>query len=26
VVASTSHHDWRDDGLSDHSALEADLS
>jgi exonuclease III len=19
------HHDWRDDGLSDHSALEADL-
>jgi exodeoxyribonuclease-3 len=25
VVASTYHHDWRDDGLSDHSALEADL-
>ena len=25
VVASTYHHDWRDNGLSDHSALEADL-
>ena len=25
VVASTYHHDWRDAGLSDHSALEADL-
>jgi exonuclease III len=25
VVAATYHHDWRDDGLSDHSALEADL-
>jgi endonuclease/exonuclease/phosphatase family metal-dependent hydrolase len=25
VVASTYHHAWRDDGLSDHSALEADL-
>jgi exonuclease III len=25
VLASTYHHDWRDDGLSDHSALEADL-
>jgi len=25
VVASTCHHTWRDDGLSDHSALEVDL-
>jgi exodeoxyribonuclease-3 len=25
VVASTYHHDWRDNGLSDHSAFEADL-
>jgi exonuclease III len=25
VVASRYHHAWRDDGLSDHSALEADL-
>jgi exonuclease III len=25
VVAATYHHDWRDDGLSDHSALEADV-
>jgi exonuclease III len=25
VVASSYHHAWRDDGLSDHSALEADL-
>src|SRR5919202_6617857 len=24
-IASTYHHAWRDDGLSDHSALEADL-
>jgi endonuclease/exonuclease/phosphatase family metal-dependent hydrolase len=26
VVASAYHHDWRDDGLSDHSALEADVA
>jgi exonuclease III len=26
VVASVYHHAWRDDGLSDHSALEADLA
>jgi exonuclease III len=26
VEAAAYHHDWRDDGLSDHSALEADLS
>jgi exonuclease III len=25
VIGSTYHHEWRDDGLSDHSALEADL-
>jgi exonuclease III len=25
VLGSTYHHGWRDDGLSDHSALEADL-
>jgi exonuclease III len=25
-LASTYHHDWRDAGLSDHSALEADLA
>jgi exonuclease III len=25
-VACAYHHDWRDDGLSDHSALEADLA
>jgi exonuclease III len=25
-VACAYHHDWRDEGLSDHSALEADLS
>ena len=25
VEAAVYHHDWRDDGLSDHSALEADL-
>lgn len=25
VQAAVYHHDWRDDGLSDHSALEADL-
>ena len=24
-VAATYHHAWRDDGLSDHSALEVDL-
>jgi exonuclease III len=26
VVASRYHHSWRDDGLSDHSALEADVA
>ena len=26
VLGSTYHHAWRDDGLSDHSALEADLT
>jgi exonuclease III len=26
VEAAVYHHDWRDEGLSDHSALEADLS
>ena len=26
VAAATYHHAWRDDGLSDHSALEADLA
>jgi exonuclease III len=26
VLASAYHHDWRDEGLSDHSALEADLA
>jgi exonuclease III len=26
VLASTYHHAWRDEGLSDHSALEADLA
>ena len=26
VVGSTYHHRWRDEGLSDHSALEADLA
>jgi exonuclease III len=25
LLACTYHHAWRDDGLSDHSALEADL-
>ena len=25
-VACRYHHDWRDDGLSDHAALEADLT
>ncbi len=25
VIAATYHHDWRDGGLSDHSALEVDL-